>query len=135
MARPASKKTSSGLSAADVKDRAESLTEEYLRCRDNGHIWNQYRLMKVRGGYERSFYCKFCKTAKHQFISKTGEILAGNYSYQSGYQLTGVGRLYGNHRAILRLEHLERQVASAEAQHMIYETDEGTVIGELAATP
>jgi hypothetical protein len=123
------------VSANVVRDRAQNLTEEFLRCRDDGHIWNLYRLLRVRGGFERSYWCKSCKTAKHQFVSKNGSVITRSYNYDKGYQMPGVGRLYGNHRAVLRMEHLERIVARAEASGQLYETDEGTLIGEFSATP
>lgn len=123
------------LPVGEVKERARHLSEEFLACRDTGHGWHQYRLIRVRGGYERSLYCKSCKTAKHQFISRSGEILAVNYTYQDGYQMQGVGRLYGDHRAVLRLEALERQVEAAERQHLIQEDEEGNeVIGAPASS-
>lgn len=125
-------------SVGQIKELGAALSEEFLACRDTGHGWHQYRLLRVRGGYERSLYCKSCKTAKHQFVSKKGEIVWTTYTYQEGYTLKGIGRLYSDHRAVLRLEALERQVESAEREHLIFETEEGTLIGHAnleSATP
>lgn len=105
MATPAKQKVAS---VKDVKTAVHGLAEEFLRCRDIGHVWHQYRVKRVRGGYERSMFCRSCKTNKHQFLSSKGDILASNYTYNDGYQFRGLGRVQADGKSVLRLESLTR---------------------------
>lgn len=98
-------------SVKDVKSAVHDLAEEHLRCRDIGHVWHQYRVKRVRGGFERSMFCRSCKTNKHQFLSTRGEILASNYTYNEGYQFRGLGRVQADGKSVLRLESLNRIMA------------------------
>jgi len=93
-----------------VRGAVHHLTEEFLRCRDIGHVWVQYKVKRVRGGFERSLYCRSCKGSKHQFVSGRGEILASSYVYSDGYQFKGIGRVQSEGKAVLRLESLDRTI-------------------------
>jgi hypothetical protein len=97
-------------SPKEVRSAVDHLTEEFLRCRDIGHVWVQYKVKRVRGGFERSLYCRSCKASKHQFVSGRGEILASSYVYSDGYQFRGIGRVQSEGKAILRLESLDRTI-------------------------
>lgn len=97
-------------SPKEVRSAVDHLTEEFLRCRDIGHVWVQYKVKRVRGGYERSLYCRSCKASKHQFVSGRGEILASSYVYSDGYQFKGIGRVQSEGKAVLRLESLDRTI-------------------------
>jgi hypothetical protein len=94
----------------EVRSAVHHLTQEHLRCRDIGHVWVQYKVKRVRGGFERSLYCRSCKASKHQFVSGRGEILASNYVYDDGYQFQGIGRVQSEGKAVLRLESLDRTI-------------------------
>lgn len=116
MATVAVRRKSKVATPKDVRGVAGKMPEEFLRCRDLNHVWAQYRVKRVRGGYERSLYCRSCKTAKHQFISPRGEILAGHYTYNDGYQIKGLGRIQADSKAVLRLEALDRSLRSGEVE-------------------
>ena len=94
----------------DVRSAIDNYGEDYLRCRDIGHVWVQYKVKRVRGGYERSLYCRSCKANKHQFVSGKGEILASSYVYNDGYQFRGIGRVQSEGKAVMRLESLDRVI-------------------------
>lgn len=100
-------------SVKDVREAVENITEEHLRCRDLGHVWIQYKVKKVRAGYERSCYCRSCKASKHQFVSVKGEILATSYAYSTGYQFKGIGRVQSEGKSVLRLESLTRTLVNS----------------------
>lgn len=100
----------------EVKRLARNLTDEALACRDVGHTWRMYRLVKVRGGYNRDLFCPTCKTSRHEFINRNGEKLSTHYTYPDGYQIKGVGRLMGNARNTLRLESVIRNMDRAVAE-------------------
>lgn len=98
----------------EVRQAVVKMPETFLRCRDLGHTWLQYRVKRIRGGFERSLFCRSCKTNKHMFISPKGEILASNYVYNDGYQIQGMGRIQAEGKAVMRLEALDRVLAEGE---------------------
>lgn len=100
-------------SRSDVKAEAKKMADEYLSCRDVGHTWRQFRVVRVRGGYNRDLFCPTCKTNRHEFISRTGERLSSGYTYPKGYQLKGLGRVIGEGRNIIRLESVVRTMDKA----------------------
>jgi len=101
-------------SPKEVRAAVVKMPETFLRCRDLGHTWLQYRVKRIRGGFERSLFCRSCKTNKHMFISPKGEILASNYVYNDGYQIQGMGRIQAEGKSVLRLESLDRVLAEGE---------------------
>lgn len=101
-------------SPKEVRAAVVKMPETFLRCRDLGHTWLQYRVKRIRGGFERDLFCRSCKTNKHMFISPKGEILASNYSYNEGYQIVGLGRIQAEGKSVLRLEALDRVMADGE---------------------
>ena len=118
-------------SPKDVRQAVVKMPETFLRCRDLGHTWLQYRVKRIRGGFERDLFCRSCKTNKHMFISPKGEILASNYVYNEGYQITGLGRIQAEGKSVLRLEALDRVVADGEFDlgdpNVIFEEDDPVV--------
>lgn len=100
-------------SRADVKAAAKNLSEGFIACRDVGHTWRQFRVVRVRGGYNRDLFCPTCKTNRHEFISRTGEKLSTGYTYPDGYQFKGMGRVQGDGRNVLRLESVVRVLDKA----------------------
>lgn len=96
----------------DVAHAVVGMPDAFLRCRDTGHNWFQYRVLRVRTGFERDLFCRSCKASKHMMISRRGEILNARYNYVPGYQLHGIGRLIASGRWVMRLEALERTVAN-----------------------
>jgi glycine/D-amino acid oxidase-like deaminating enzyme len=95
-------------SARDIQRALEDINDNHLACRDFGHNWRQYAVKKAKGGFERSLFCKQCKTARHQFITSRGEVAANNYSYAEGYQFKGMGRIHSEGKGIIRLAAIER---------------------------
>lgn len=110
---PHRRKSPKVASVKDIRTLLDRLNEDFLRCRDLGHVWVQYKVKKVRAGYERSLYCRSCKASKHQFVSVKGEILATSYAYSLGYQFKGIGRIQTEGKAVLRLESLTRTLHSS----------------------
>lgn len=119
MAKSASK--SKRATARDIQKALANINDDHLQCRDIGHNWRQYAVRKARGGYERSMFCRQCKTARHQFISSKGDVLTNSYSYAEGYQLRGVGRLAAEGKGIIRLTTIERSLDDTHADIMLEE--------------
>lgn len=101
-------------SARQIQDALETIQDDHLVCRDVGHSWRQYTVRKAKGGFERSMFCRQCKTARHQFVSNRGEILSNQYSYVEGYQFRGLGRIVSEGKALVRLETIGRAL---DGQH------------------
>jgi hypothetical protein len=114
VAAATSKKGQKIATPKEVRQAIVKMPESYLRCRDLGHTWLQYRVKRIRGGFERSLFCRSCKTNKHMFISPKGEILASNYVYHEGYQIQGMGRIQAEGKAVMRLESLDRVLSDGE---------------------
>lgn len=100
-------------SRADVKAAAKKLPEEFVTCRDVGHTWRQFRIARIRGGYNRDLFCPTCKTNRHEFITRTGEKMSVGYTYPKGYQFSGMGRILGDARNAIRLESVVRALDTA----------------------
>lgn len=94
--------------AKQIQEALNDIRDEHLVCRDFGHQWRQYAVKKARGGFERSMFCRQCKTARHQFVSNKGEIISNSYSYVDGYQFRGLGRIVSEGKGLIRLETIER---------------------------
>jgi hypothetical protein len=86
---------------------ARDLSDEFLACREQ-HNWALYRVKRVRGGRERSWFCKRCKSEKHQFTDNHGYVDDATYNYADGYLIVGLGRMSGGARAAIRAEMLDR---------------------------
>lgn len=91
----------------DVRSWSAGLPEEFIQCRDFGHLWRPYRAHfdAANNCYERVIRCGRCRTERSQHVGLSGELLSGAYSYPAGYQApAGSGRLDSGGRAELRLE-------------------------------
>lgn len=97
-----------------IRSEVTNLKSEFLSCRDTGHVWNLYRIKKIRGGFDRGHFCKSCKTNRKQFISNTGQILSTTYDYDTGYQMVGIGRITSDGKAVMRMESLDRTLINGD---------------------
>lgn len=98
----------------EVRTLAHSLVEEFLHCRDYGHIWRQANVERIRGGFERTLFCRSCKQNKFQVLNSRGEIVKEKRDYTEGYLIKGMGRMNVDGKSILRLESVLRAVQEAE---------------------
>jgi hypothetical protein len=94
----------------EVRSVVKDMSDEFLQCRDFGHNWRQSRVVKVKGGFERTLYCNTCKTNRDQFLSPRGEVLHTSYDYAEGYQIKGLGRVQSEAKSVLRLQSLNRAI-------------------------
>ena len=101
----------------DVHRWSQTLPDEYLMCRDMGHLWRPLgaKINPSERTYERTLRCGRCRTERAQTLSASGLILAGHYSYADGYAApAGTGRLDGAARGELRLESVLRVLTQDE---------------------
>ena len=103
-------------SQADPRSVAKwshELPDEFLLCRDIGHLWRPFtaRFLAQRNVYERTLRCARCTTERRQTVSLSGDIASGGYVYAEGYVApAGQGRLTGRARGALRLESIHRLI-------------------------
>lgn len=94
---------------------AESLSDDFLICRDLGHVWRPHTAAwnaKLRV-YDRTLRCGRCHALRHQTLSQTGHSLSVHYSYPTGYLApAGTGALGGSDRDTLRLVSVTRFLES-----------------------
>lgn len=101
-------------SARDIAGWRRELPEEFLSCRDYGHLWrpSSARYLSDLNAYERTMRCGRCHTERTQTLSASGGILGGGYDYADGYVAPkGQGRLGTEARDSLRLESVLRLLA------------------------
>jgi len=68
--------------------------------------------MPDEDAYERTMRCGRCHTERDQVLSRSGEILAGHYTYPEGYTVpAGTGFLSSGARGSLRIESVTRLIA------------------------
>lgn len=94
---------------------AQSLPDEYLLCREIGHIWQPYSaawVAKLRR-YERILRCSRCLTDRKQLLDPRGHIVSSSYDYPDGYAHEG-GRIMGTDRDRLHLESLKRLIDKSD---------------------
>lgn len=98
-------------SAGEVAAWSRNLSEDFILCRDLGHLWRPLsaRWSAEDSAYERTMRCGRCSTERHQLLSASGHVLSGNYAYTEGYTAPkGQGRLGTEGRDSLRLESILR---------------------------
>jgi hypothetical protein len=98
---------------------SQTLPDEYLLCRDIGHLWRPLtaRFNPEENTYLRTMRCGRCRTERHQTLSLAGMVLAGHYDYADDYLAPqGQGRLTGQARGSLRLESVIRTISHDEGQ-------------------
>lgn len=100
----------------EVKEFAESLSDEFLECREMNHIWKAWTGQYVEGGILRILRCQRCKCERHQEISLSGTILSSHYKHPEGYLHKGMGRIVGDGRDALRVESLTRFMTKQAAK-------------------
>ena len=103
--------------ARDIESWKQGLPEEFLSCRDYGHLWRPFRAHYVpdEHAYQRVMRCGRCRAEREQVLSASGSILSGTYHYEPGYEApAGVGRMGTEARDSLRLESTLRLLASDE---------------------
>ncbi len=98
-------------SPAEVRARAQDWTDAQLACRASQHRWQPLRaVLNRRYGFWRcDWQCDRCATEKSSEIdADTGEVWGTWYAYDDGYLATGMGRMAGDARGIIRLASLQR---------------------------
>jgi hypothetical protein len=91
----------------------QSLPQEFIECRDLGHIWQPFRAWwdSSEREYRRVLRCTRCDAERTQGLSSAGLVLSGHYSYADGYSKPeGTGYFDRTERAALRLESVLRIV-------------------------
>lgn len=90
-------------------DIVAAYPDEYLTCRDTGHSWRPTTAARdTDGTIHRILTCTTCGTHRNQTLDTAGYIITNTYTYKTGYQIPGTGRLDSNHRAALRLASITR---------------------------
>lgn len=103
--------------AGDIAAWRASLPEDYLLCRDLGHLWRPLsaRWSPDDNGYHRVMRCGRCRTERAQVLSAAGHVLSGNYAYADGYSApAGQGRMGTEARDSIRLESVLRLLGRDE---------------------
>jgi hypothetical protein len=83
----------------------QGLRPEFLQCRDYGHAWRKFtaKWLPSFNLYDVREKCMRCDTTRARSIGRHGERLGAQYEYPDGYQMTGMGRLSGDDRDVIRL--------------------------------
>ena len=95
---------------AEVEAFAESLPDEYIRCRELNHTWQPFSaaVNRRKGVIQRTLRCPRCKTRKIQELTMNGGLHSSYYEYPDGYQHKGHGQIFGEGRSILRINSIFR---------------------------
>jgi hypothetical protein len=107
-----------------LADAISAMATDHLICRDYGHAWERsscVHVLEPRGhvvGYERTLICTRCTTTRTEQLDRYGDKIRNGYRYASGYSVSGLGRLTGSDRALMRVASLESMLT-----------------GEVVATP
>lgn len=70
--------------------------DQFVRCRALGHTWEGYvpfpPMAAPSFGWRMSLRCASCGTERHDLVShRDGDVLAREYRYPDGYQISGGG--------------------------------------------
>lgn len=108
--------SSDGVTRQDLDRWADRLPDDYLLCRDLGHVWRSYTArLTSESTYERTMQCERCRTLRHQECSASGAVLGNGYTYEPGYLAPPkTGRLTSGDRDALRLSSLLRVLDQQE---------------------
>lgn len=82
--------------------RRKHIPDEYMPCRDYGHLWLPYDAVIERKPrrIRRILLCGKCKTRRTQTLDAKYDIVGNSYTYPKGYVLDG--RLDSSDRAAIR---------------------------------
>lgn len=123
--RPFAIRTEDDARAADkvarVQEWAEELSDQALACRTYGHGSNMrpftVRRYKAEGKptvyYRIVLRCK-CKVRRVMYATASAKIVSSHYDYSHapGYPTSGIGRLVGEERDVVRLEGFTRFITT-----------------------
>ncbi len=106
MTKPSSKRPAD----FNVSNAVHEMPSSYLQCRDFGHSWRPYTATWIPDEkcYEVQLRCNRCRTIRVRDIGQTGALVGNKYKYADGYLVTGMGRLEGTERDMMRLESVLR---------------------------
>lgn len=94
----------------DVEKAAAAWDDEILKCRTDGHRWEDRRAAK---NMEYRFIrivqvCPRCACERITEMDFYGEVFSRSIDYSEGYLLVGLGRISGQGRNVLRMATVER---------------------------
>lgn len=94
----------------EVRDKANDMTEEALQCRTIGHAWKPFTVSWDRKSrsYDQILRCGTCPTERHVVLSEYGAVVSNSYRYPEGYLISGLGRIAGDARNVLRVTSVNR---------------------------
>lgn len=88
-------------------DRAfKAMSPAAIRCRGSyGHAWEPFDAYWLPGRkfVDQRLRCSRCTTVRHRVLDQFGNVLSNSYIWPDGYLATGLGRLTGLDRGLLRL--------------------------------
>jgi hypothetical protein len=94
---------------SEVEAFAESLSDEFLQCREMNHRWLPHTVGRYRdGGFQRVLRCPRCKCRKIQELTSRGMVMGTRYVHPEGYLHKGMGQIVGEGRGVLRLASIMR---------------------------
>lgn len=106
MTRPTSKRLPK--SRIDELSRTfQSMDADFKHCRIYGHVWAPFDAFWLPGRkfVDQSLRCTRCTKLRRSIIDQYGNVVARKSpTYPEGYLLTGLGRLTGPDRSLLRLD-------------------------------
>lgn len=100
----------------EVAEFASQLPDDYLQCRELGHVWRPHTAQVAEGYYERRLRCPRCKMVREDQVSMSGQILRRSYDDTNcpDYYAKHIGRIVGEGRGQLRLASILRTVAATD---------------------
>lgn len=101
----------------EVKEWAEGISDQFLRCRDFGHQWRMTAPKRVGNTRERTMYCPSCKYNKHQVLDSAGTVIKETPDYPEGYLRKGLGPIVGDVKGLVRIIDIDRAIDAAEAKN------------------
>lgn len=92
------------------KNKARSIPNNAIDCRDFGHNWKPFDGGRDGRGWFRVMRCNSCKVTRHQKLDRGGDITKQWYDYSDNpdYILTG-GRMTKREHSAIRLANMERK--------------------------
>lgn len=91
---------------AAVADVATGWTDRTLHCRTYGHGWTPSSVTRAGEGFVVKQRCNRCRNSRQQDMDSRGYASPWRYIYADGYLTSGLGRIGGDGRAVLRLASL-----------------------------